>query len=194
MNTGTISIEMQDLTRQHTTGKNRKRLLDYIRRKISSDMDAEDILQDVFYQFWDTMQNEPIQQAAAWLYRVAENKIIDWYRKRKTVSLDKLNSTTYGDDEESYALRLEDKNFNPADLPEEVYQQSSFWELLGEALEELPAEQREAFVLHELEGKSFKEMAELTGLPVNTLLSRKRYAVLYLRERLQDMYEDYFQE
>jgi RNA polymerase sigma factor (sigma-70 family) len=122
---------MQDLTRQHTTGKKRKRLLDYIRRKISSDMDAEDILQDVFYQFWDTLQNEPIQQAAAWLYRVAENKIIDWYRKRKTVSLDKLNSTTYGDDEESYALHLEDKNFNPADLPEEVFQQSSFGKYWG---------------------------------------------------------------
>jgi RNA polymerase sigma factor (sigma-70 family) len=195
MTENTISIEMLDITQQHTTGKNRKRLFDFIRRKISSDSDAEDILQDVFYQLWDTLQNEPIQQVTAWLYRVADNKVIDWYRKRKTVSLEKLNNpTATAEDEGEYSLHLEDSLFDPAETPDELLVRSTFWDMLTNALDELPEEQREAFVLHEIEGRSFKEISELTGTPVNTLLSRKRYAVLFLREQLQDMYDEYLEK
>ncbi len=183
---------MQNITEKHTSGNNRKRLLDFIRRKISNDSDAEDILQDVFYNFWDTLQSEPIEQVAAWLYRVAENKIIDWYRKRRPVSLDALNASRSesGEDDDSF-LHLEDMLFNSAETPDEVYARSTVWTMIGEALDELPPEQKEVFVMHELDGKSFKEISEQTGVSVNTLLSRKRYAVIALREQLQELYDDY---
>ena len=183
---------MQNITEKHTSGANRKRLLDFIRRKISNDSDAEDILQDVFYNLWDTLQSEPIEQVAAWLYRVAENKIIDWYRKRKSVSLDALNASLSENDEgDDISLHLEDMFFDPAETPDELYFRSTVWDLLAESLDDLPPEQKEVFVMHELDGKSFKEISELTGVSVNTLLSRKRYAILALREQLQEIYDEY---
>ena len=148
--------------------------------------DAEDILQDVFYQLVTSYSvTEPIEKLTAWLFTVARNKIIDWYRKQKPVTL------TSDGNEDGTALTLEDILFDPKENPDEVYARSLVWTELADALDELPEEQRVVFVMHELEGRSFKEIAELTGEPVNTLLSRKRYAVLFLREKLQELYDEF---
>ena len=165
--------------------KDRKKLLQFIKKRVATTEDAEDILQDVFYQFSQSI--EPIEQVTAWLYRVTRNKIIDWYRKKKPVSIED-QKLLRNDDEEP--LMLQDMLFDPNENTDEVYARSLLWTQLAEALDELPEEQREVFILHELEDISFKEIAERTGVSVNTLLSRKRYAVLHLRERLRDMYDE----
>ena len=164
----------------------RKRLFDFIRRRVRTEADAEDILADVFYQLVESYNvTEPIEKMASWLLTVARNKIIDWYRKRKPESFRQRT------DESSMPLNLEDTLFDPRQNPDVLYARSLVWTELADALDDLPDEQREVFIMHELEGKSFKEIAELTGEPVNTLLSRKRYAVLYLREALQELYDDF---
>ncbi len=163
----------------------RPRLLDFIRRRVKTDQDAEDILQDVFYGLFASYSvTEPIERLTAWLFRAARNRIIDLYRKRRaeTLSLEDL--------EESLPLRLEQILFDPSVDPDTLYDRSAVWAELADALEDLPEEQREVFVMHELEGKSFKEIAAITGEPLNTLLSRKRYAILALRDSLQDLYDD----
>ena len=163
----------------------RKRLLDFIRRRVRNQSDAEDILQDVFYQLVTSYSvTEPIERLTSWLFTVARNKIIDWYRKRRPESL----PAEAGDPDSP--LNLEEILFDPKQTPDEVYARSLVWTELADALDELPEEQKQVFVLHELEGKSFKEIAEITGEPINTLLSRKRYAVLYLREELQELYSE----
>lgn len=165
----------------------RKRLLDFIRRRVRTDEDAEDILQDVFYQLATGYSvTEPIEKLTSWLFTVARNKIIDWYRKRKPEPLPTDR------DDDSMPVNLEQILFDRSQSPDETYARSLVWTQLADALDELPDEQREVFVMHELEGKSFKEMAEMTGEPINTLLSRKRYAVLYLREQLQELYDEFF--
>lgn len=174
-----------------TVKKERGRLFKFIRNKVSSDEDAQDILQDVFYQLASNHGIvESIENMAAWLYRVARNRIIDQYRKKKTESVD-VNAA-FGDDEEDggYFLQLANIQNSSSENPDTLYERQLVWDRLYEALNELPEEQRRVFELHELENKSFNEIAELTGAPVNTLLSRKRYAVLYLRERMQDLYTD----
>jgi RNA polymerase sigma factor (sigma-70 family) len=128
---------------------------------------------------------EPIEKLSAWLFTVARNKIVDWYRKRSSGA--SISSSI----EKSGPLNLEDILFDPEQNPDVVYNRSLVWTELAAGLEELPPEQRDVFVKHELEGRSFKEIAEETGVGVNTLLSRKRYAVLYLRERLFDLYEEF---
>ncbi|MGD0590693.1 MAG: sigma-70 family RNA polymerase sigma factor [Bacteroidota bacterium] len=164
----------------------RKRLFDFIRRRVRTEADAEDILADVFYQLVASYSvSEPIEKMTSWLLTVARNKIIDWYRKRKPESFRQRA------DESALPLNIEDILFDPGQNPDVLYARSLVWTELADALEDLPDEQRYVFVMHELEGKSFKEIAELTGEPVNTLLSRKRYAVLYLREALQDLYDDF---
>jgi RNA polymerase sigma factor (sigma-70 family) len=163
----------------------RKRLLDFIRRRVRNQSDAEDILQDVFYQLATSYSvTEPIEKLTAWLFTVARNKIIDWYRKRRPESL----PADAGDFDSP--LNLEEILYDPRQNPDRVYARSLVWSELSEALDELPDEQREVFVMHELEGRSFKEIAEITGEPLNTLLSRKRYAVLFLREQLQELYNE----
>lgn len=155
-----------------------------------NEADAEDILQDVFFQLVTSYSvTEPIEKLTSWLFTVAKNKIIDWYRKRRrnTVPLDP--GSAEGD--EPGAPMLEQMVYDPTQNPDELYARSLVWGELADALEELPEEQRDVFVMHELEGRSFKEIAETTGVPVNTLLSRKRYAVLFLRERLQELYEEF---
>jgi RNA polymerase sigma factor (sigma-70 family) len=126
---------------------------------------------------------EPIERLTSWLFTVAKNKVIDWYRKRRPQSLPP-------DDENDGPLNLENILFDPAQQPDEVYARSLVWTSLAEALDDLPEEQRQVFVMHELEGKSFKEIAEITGEPMGTLLSRKRYAVLFLRQQLRGLYEE----
>ena len=165
----------------------RKRLFDFIRRRVRTEADAEDILADVFYQMVASYSvTEPIEKITSWLLTVARNKIIDWYRKRKPESFRQR------EDEGALHLNLEDILYDPDQNPDVLYERSLLWTELADALEDLPDEQRDVFIMHELEGKSFKEIAEITGEPVNTLFSRKRYAVLYLREALQDLYDDLY--
>jgi RNA polymerase sigma factor (sigma-70 family) len=156
------------------------RLFGFIRQRVSSPEDAEDILQEVFYQFAGNTQ--PIEQATSWLYKVARNKITDNYRKHKLpLADDVLNGAATDDDNFDWKEML-----LPTDAtPETEYIRNIFWEELQEALDELPAAQREVFIQNEIDGIPFKEIAEQTGESVATLISRKRYAVLHLRERLR---------
>jgi len=155
-----------------------RRLLGFIRKRVNNEADAEDILQDVFYQFIGNTQ--PIEQLTAWLFTVARNKITDKQRKKKPEALEDL----YTKAEEDIAFDWTEIFFDDTDNPETSYLRNLFWEALDNALNELPAEQKEVFVMNEIEGVPFKEIAEKTGQSVNTLLSRKRYAVLHLRDRL----------
>jgi RNA polymerase sigma factor (sigma-70 family) len=156
-----------------------KRLMGFILKLVNNEADAEDIMQDVFYQFVGNTQ--PIEQMTAWLFTVARNKIIDRQRKKKPEALEDL----FGEEEsEESGLNWTEFLFDASDNPEKDYLRTLFWEELNNALNELPKEQKQVFILNELEGVPFKEIAERTGETVNTLLSRKRYAVLHLRNRL----------
>lgn len=155
-----------------------RRLLGFIRKRVPNEADAEDILQDVFYQFIGNA--EPIEQVTSWLFTVARNKIIDKQRKKKPESIEDL----YGASEEDIAFDWTEIFFDDSDNPETSYLRSLFWEALDNALNELPPEQKEVFVMNEIDGIPFKEIAAKTGQTINTLLSRKRYAVLHLRDRL----------
>ena len=166
-----------------------KRLFYFIRGRVDTDEDAEDILQDVWYQFSNVMNSEPIEQTSAWLYRVARNKIIDKYRRRDPDSLEEM----FADDENgefnfSELLLAGDENLETEHL------RNLFWEQLFAALDELPEEQKKVFVLNELEDISFNEIAERTGEKINTLISRKRYAVLHLRKRLEQLRKDILEQ
>lgn len=167
-------------------GRFGKQLLGFIRKRVSSQADAEDILQDVWYQLTTAVDTEPIEQMSGWLFTVARNKIIDRYRKKQPDSLDLLLETGESANGPDLAAILLDKGQDP----ETDNLRSLFWKTLHEALDELPEEQRTVFVWNELEGLSFKEIAERTGEKVNTLLSRKRYAVIHLRERLLHLYQE----
>ena len=164
------------------------RLRGFIRKRVNSIEDAEDVLQEVFYQLAETDRlMKPIDQIAAWLYTVAHNRIIDFYRKKKTESLPEYLSDNY---DETEVAELSSILFDNGSTPETEYLRSLVWSELEKALSELPQNQREVFEMHELQGISFKEISQKTGEPVNTLISRKRYAVLYLRERLQFLYDE----
>jgi RNA polymerase sigma factor (sigma-70 family) len=162
-----------------------KRLFGFIKQRVNSTEDAEDILQDVFFQF--AGNTEPIEQVTNWLFTVARNKITDRYRKHQLPLIDDLQLTG-SSEEESF----EWKDLIPAndDSPETTYLRNLFWEELQLALDELPGEQRDAFIQHELEDISFKDISNATGVSVATLISRKRYAVLFLRARLQGLKEE----
>ena len=156
-----------------------KRLLGFIKQRVASTEDAEDILQDVFYQFAGNA--EPIEQASAWLYKVARNKITDSYRKQK---LPLADDVLRSGDEDGEGFDWREILFTDDTTPETEYLRSLFWEELDAALDELPAEQREVFIQNEMEGIAFKDIAAKSGESVATLISRKRYAVLHLRNRL----------
>jgi RNA polymerase sigma factor (sigma-70 family) len=161
-----------------------KRLFGFIRKRVKNEADAQDIMQDVFYQFVGNTQ--PIEQLSGWLFTVARNKITDRQRKHKPANFSDLYLEEESEDLEGFSELLLDAG----DDPEKEYLRSLFWEELNTALQELPEEQREVFIKHELEGISFKELSEATGEPVNTLISRKRYAVLHLRERLSELKDE----
>lgn len=166
-----------------------QRLLRFIRARVRSDAEAEDILQDVWQQLVSTLEDGPVEQVSAWLYTVARNRIIDRYRKPRMTSLDAMAGDGTLDDasfEVPGFLLRDDKT------PETEHLRGVFWEQLHHALAELPAEQRQVFVWHELDGLSFQEMADLTGENVNTLLSRKRYAVLHLRRHFETLRGEFF--
>jgi len=157
-------------------------LLSFIRRRVQSDADAEDILQDVWYQLSSVVNSEPVEQVGGWLYRVARNKIIDKHRKKKEL----LQKAKPDPDDES----MTDFLLRTDDTPEKAYQERMLWKQLYAALDELPVAQRDVFVWHELDRIPFAEIAELTGEPVGKLVSRKHYAVLHLRKRLRIFYDE----
>ncbi len=184
----TMSVQQDDLIRD-TVKKEHGRLLDFIRKRVSSEEDAEDILQDVFFELVETYRlMKPVEKIASWLFKVARNKIIDRYRKKKTLSLE--NQVGYTSEEEGESLNFAELLEDYSKSADSELIRNIIIEALEEALEELPKEQRDVFILHEIEDRSFQEIAELKGVSVNTLLSRKRYAVLYLRKRLESVYEE----
>ncbi len=182
-------VTEQDQRISEVLQKENRRLRNFISRRVADARDAEDILQDVFYELVQAYRAaETIEQAGAWLFRVARNKITDLFRKKRPSSLD---DATYAMNEEGESLGWEEL-FSSADGdPEDALMQSTLSEELESALAELPEEQQRVFIAHEIEGRSFKELAEETGESINTLLSRKRYAVLHLRRRLQTIHEDF---
>jgi RNA polymerase sigma factor (sigma-70 family) len=179
----------QDQRLTETIGREQGRLRNFIRRRVADEADAEDILQDVFYELIEAYRSmKPIEQAGAWLFRVARNRIIDAFRKKKPEPLfaEKVPDAENGD-----SLSLEELLPSPDAGPEAAYARSILLEALDAALDELPAEQREVFLAHEFEGLSFKEISAETGVSVNTLLSRKHHAVVHLRRQLQSIYDDF---
>jgi len=165
------------------------RLRNFIRKRVADAGDAEDILQEIFYELVQAYRlMKPVEQVGAWLFRVARNRITDLFRKRNREG-SRIDPSTA--EENGELIILEDLLPSPDAGPEAAYARSVLLEELDAALDELPEEQREVFIAHELEGRSFKELAAEMGLSVNTLLSRKRYAVLHLRERLQDIYDEF---
>jgi RNA polymerase sigma factor (sigma-70 family) len=166
--------------------RDQPRLRSFIRKHIADRNEAEDILQDVFYELIETYRMmKPVEHVTAWLFRVARNRMVDLFRRKKPNSLNTPVSV------ETDADTLEDLLPSSDAGPEAAYARNLLLDALEEALEELPAAQREVFVAHELMGQSFKDISAETGLSINTLLSRKRYAVLHLRQRLQSIYESY---
>jgi RNA polymerase sigma factor (sigma-70 family) len=166
----------------------RSRLRNFIRRRVLDPSDAEDIVQEVFYELVEANRLlMPIEHVTGWLFRVARNRITDLFRKKKQEAF----SDAAVENEDGEVLQIEDLLPSPDAGPEAVYARNVLLDELELALEELPEQQRDVFVAHELEGRSFKEMAAQTGVSVNTLLSRKRYAVLHLRERLQSIYDEF---
>ncbi len=166
----------------------RNRLFNFIKKRVSDPGDAEDILQDVFYQLWqgyDTIEN--LERVTSWMFRVARNKIIDRYRKLKPASFSEIYGVR-ADDEAP--LLLADLIGDTKSSPEDIYTRELIWESIEGALAELPKSQRDVFVWHELEDLSFREMSDRTGDSINTLLSRKRYAVTFLRKQLQELYNE----
>jgi RNA polymerase sigma factor (sigma-70 family) len=183
----TIPANMTDQGRSNITdvvNAYTKRLMGFIRKRVSNEADAEDILQDVFYQFIGN--TKPIEQLTSWLFTVTRNKITDKQRKHKPELLEDIHA---GGDEES-SFDWTELYFEKDNNPETDYLRNLFWETLQAALEELPENQKQVFVLNELEGVPFKTISEQTGESVNTLISRKRYAVLHLRERLAGLKQD----
>ncbi|HEY7475189.1 MAG TPA: sigma-70 family RNA polymerase sigma factor [Vicinamibacterales bacterium] len=169
--------------------RERSRLLNFIRRRVPDPRDAEDILQDVFYKLVEANRLlMPIDHITGWLFRAARNRITDLFRMRRPARVS--DAVAGAHDEDDDLLRLEDLLPSPDAGPESLYARQVLLDELELAIEELPGEQREVFVAHELEGRSFKDIAAATGVGVNTLLSRKRYAVLRLRERLQSLYDE----
>lgn len=168
--------------------RERSRLGGFIRRRVADPRDAEDVLQDVFYALVEANRLlMPIEHLTGWLFRVARNRITDLFRKRQPERLGDAGVS----EEEGERLLLDDLLPSAEAGPEALYARNALLDALERAVDELPEEQREVFVAHELEGRSFKEMAAESGVSINTLLSRKRYAVLHLRERLRSHYDDW---
>jgi RNA polymerase sigma factor (sigma-70 family) len=182
-----MSLE-QDRRISEVVTREQSRLRNFIRRRVPDPGDAEDILQEVFYELVEANRLlMPIEHVTGWLFRVARNRITDLFRKKKPVSFS--DAAVAGDDEE--LLHLEDLLPSPDAGPDAVFARGVLLEELEFALDELPEEQRAVFVGHEIEGRSFKEMAAESGVSINTLLARKRYAVLHLREQLRSIYDEF---
>jgi RNA polymerase sigma factor (sigma-70 family) len=180
----------QDQRISEVVTRERSRLRNFIRRRVPDPRDAEDILQDVLCELVEANRLlMPIEHVTGWLFRVARNRITDLFRKKRPEGFP--DTAVADQDEDDEPLHFEDLLPSPHAGPEALYARSLLLDELERAVEELPEEQRMVFVAHELEGRSFKQMAAETGVSVNTLLSRKRYAVLHLRRRLQEVYDDF---
>jgi RNA polymerase sigma factor (sigma-70 family) len=181
-------VDEQNQRISETVGREQARLRSFIRRRVPDREDAEDILQDVFYELVEAYRlMQPIEQVGAWLFRVARNRITDLFRKKKPEALqDQKMSPMDGEQ-----FTLEDLLPSSDGGPEAAFARTVLLDELDHALDELPEEQREVFIAHEFEGRSFKELATQSGLTVNTLLSRKHYAVIHLRERLRVIYDEF---
>jgi len=183
-------MDMAMQIKEQTFLREKDRLLGFIRNRVSSLEEAEDILQDVFYQFvagYETI--ESLDRVTSWLFSVARNKIIDRYRRDSSrPKRADFGSTAATDDD--VPLSLQDILPDLGNTPEDAYLQDVIWDAIMDALDELPLEQREIFILNEIEERSFRDIAEKTGVSINTLLSRKRYAILSLRKKLQRLYND----
>jgi RNA polymerase sigma factor (sigma-70 family) len=178
----------QDQRISEVVKREQSRLRKFIRRRVPDPLDAEDILQDVFYRLVEANRLlMPIEHVTGWLFRVARNRITDLFRKKEPENFSEIDSADEGDE----SLQFEDLLPSPDAGPEALYARAVLLGELQRAVAELPKEQREVFVAHELDGRSFKELSAATGVSVNTLLSRKRYAVLHLRERLQQVYDEF---
>ena len=178
----------QDRRISETVEREQTRLRNFIRRRVADQRDAEDILQEVFYEFVEAYRlMKPIEQVSGWLFRVARNRIIDLFRRRKPGSLS--DPVTVGDDGEELLLQdlLPSRDFGP----DAAYARSVLLSELDDALDELPDQQREVFIAHEVEGRSFKDLSAATGVSVNTLIARKHRAVVHLRERLQAIHDEF---
>ncbi len=183
------AMTQQDDRISEAIAREQSRLRNFIRRRVPDREDAEDILQDVFYELVEAYRlMKPVEQVTAWLFRVARNRITDLFRKKKREA---LRSEPAAIAEDRVVLQLEELLPSPDAGPEALYARNVLLEELEAALDELPEEQREVFIAHELMGHSFKEIAAESGVSVNTLLSRKHYAVLYLRERLQAIHAEF---
>ena len=184
-----MMAQQQDVQITETLDQERAKLRNFIRKQVADPADAEDILQDVFYELVESYRMmKPVEYAAAWLFRVARNRIIDLFRRRKREQALTVTAPTTEDGE---ALDIFDLLPSPHAGPDALYAREVLLDELDAALDELPDDQREVFVANEIEGRSFKEIAAETGVSINTLLSRKRYAVLHLRERLRAIYEEF---
>lgn len=195
MTNATLKIEQRGNTLQrekdiaNTVNKYRKRLLGFIKKRVSNLDDAEDLVQDVLLQFINSYDLlDPIRNAGSWLFTVARNKVVDFYRKKRPTSFSQILREIDEDREASAADLLQ--SGSSADNPHEELLKSILWDALYKALAEMPSTQRDVFIAHELEGKSFKEISEASGINQNTLLSRKRYAVEFLRSRLSGYSEE----
>jgi RNA polymerase sigma factor (sigma-70 family) len=178
----------QDQRISDVVKREQSRLRNFIRRRVPDPLDAEDILQDVFYRLVEANRLlMPIEHVTGWLFRVARNRITDLFRKKEPENFSEIHSA----DEEDESLQFEDLLPSPDAGPDALYARNVLLGELQRAVAELPKEQREVFVAHEFDGRSFKELSAETGVSVNTLLSRKRYAVLHLRERLQRVYDEF---
>jgi RNA polymerase sigma factor (sigma-70 family) len=183
-----ITMTEQDHEISEVIAEQSSRLRSFIRKRVPNESDVEDLLQEVFFELVKAHRLLlPIDYITGWLFQVARNRITDLFRKKKPES---FTETAHGDDDDEF-LQIEDLLPSPDAGPEALYIRHALLEALEFALAELPAEQREVFVAHEIEGRSFKELSAETGISINTLLSRKRYAVLHLRERLQSLHDEF---
>jgi RNA polymerase sigma factor (sigma-70 family) len=182
------SMTEQDRQISEVVAEERSRLRNFIRKRVPNEADVEDLLQEVFYELVEANRLlMPIEYVTGWLFRVARNRITDLFRKKRPENF----SDAAVEDEDGELLQMEDLLPSPDAGPESLYVRNLLLDELEFALGELPDEQREVFIAHELEGRSFKELSAESGMKVNTLLSRKRYAVLHLRERLQSIYDEF---
>jgi RNA polymerase sigma factor (sigma-70 family) len=178
----------QDQLISEVVKREQSRLRNFIRRRVADPLDTEDILQDVFYRLVEANRLlMPIEHVTGWLYRVARNRITDLFRKQEPENFSEISAV----DDEGERMPFEDLLPSPDAGPEALYARRVLLDELERALNELPDDQRAVFVAHEFEGRSFKELADETGVSMNTLLSRKRYAVLHLRQRLQQVYDEF---
>ena len=184
-----MDIAMQQL-KENTFLREKDKLLGFIRNRVSSVEEAEDILQDVFFQFVSGFESiESLDRVTSWLYSVARNKIIDRYR-RDAARPQRTDFELISGKDDDVPLTLQDILPDLGNTPEATLLREAIWDEITDALAELPAEQREIFILNEMEEKGFREISEETGVSINTLLSRKRYAIMALRKRLQRFYND----